>query len=58
MTLASHFDFILAAYGATVVILGTLIVWVMLDYRALKRTLADFEDEGVTRRSDTARSLL
>ncbi len=56
MTLASHFDFILAAYGAVVVIFGALTLWVALDYRALKRTLAGFE--GVTRRSDTARSRL
>jgi heme exporter protein CcmD len=58
MTLASHLHFILAAYGAATVILGALILWVMLDYRALKRTLAGFEDEGVTRRSDAARSPL
>jgi heme exporter protein CcmD len=59
MTLASHADFIYAAYGAAVVILGLLILWVALDYRSLQRTLVEFEDEGVTRRSDqTARSLL
>ncbi len=57
MTLTSHFHFILAAYGAAILILGALIAWVVLDYRALKRTLAGFEDEGVTRRSDPARSL-
>jgi len=54
MTLASHADFIYAAYGAAAVILGLLILWVMLDYRSLQRTLAEFEDEGVTRRSDQA----
>jgi hypothetical protein len=27
---------------------------VILDYRSLQRTLAEFEDEGVTRRSDQA----
>jgi heme exporter protein D len=58
MTLASHFDFIVAAYGAAVVILSALILWVMVDYRLLKRTLTDFEDEGVTRRSDQVRSPL
>jgi heme exporter protein CcmD len=59
MTLASHMDFIYAAYGAAVVILGLLILWVMIDYRSLQRTLADFEDDGVTRRSEqTARSSL
>ena len=58
MTLASHGDFIFAAYSAAAIILGALILWVMLDYRALKRTLAGFEGEGVTRRSDPARSPL
>lgn len=58
MTLASHVDFIVAAYGAAFVILSILILWVALDYLALRRTLAGFEDEGVTRRSDPARSPL
>ena len=58
MTLASHGDFIFAAYGAAAIIFGGLILWVALDYRALKRTLAGFESEGVTRRSDSARSPL
>jgi heme exporter protein D len=52
MTLSTHADFICAAYGAAFVILGVLILWVMLDYRALRRTLTEFEDDGVTRRSD------
>ena len=54
MTLASHADFIFAAYGAAALILGVLILWIALDYRALRRTLAEFEDDGVTRRSDHA----
>jgi len=59
MSLASHADFIFAAYGAAVIILGVLILWIMIDYRVLRRTLAEFEDDGVTRRSDrTARSPL
>jgi heme exporter protein CcmD len=58
MTLASHGDFIFAAYGAAAIVLGAIILWVMIDYRALKRTLAGFEGEGVTRRSHPARSQL
>ena len=54
MTLISHADFIYAAYGAAAVILSLLCLWVILDYRSLQRTLAEFEDEGVTRRSDQA----
>ena len=58
MTIASHGDFIFAAFGAAAIILGALALWVVLDYRALKRTLAGFEGEGVTRRSHPARSQL
>ncbi len=58
MTLASHSDFIFAAYGAAAIVLGALVLWVMLESRALKRTLAGFEGEGVTRRSHPARSQL
>jgi heme exporter protein CcmD len=58
MPLSSHFDFIFAAYVAATVILSALILWVIFDYRALRRTLAGLEDEGVTRRSDAARSPL
>jgi heme exporter protein D len=58
MPLSSHFDFIFAAYAAATVILSALILWVVFDYRALRRTLAGLEDEGITRRSDAARSPL
>lgn len=44
--------FILLAYSAAVIVIGGLIAWVTLEYRSLKRTLADFEERGVTRRSD------
>ncbi len=54
MDLGPHADFILAAYAAATLILGALTAWIMLDYRALRTTLADFEDDGVTRRSDKA----
>lgn len=54
MSLTSHADFIVAAYGAAVVILSILILWIMVDYRVLRRTLAEFEDDGATRRSDRA----
>ena len=47
-------EFIMAAYGDAVLILAALIVWIVYDYRALRRTLRAFEDEGVTRRSEQA----
>jgi heme exporter protein D len=49
--LGTHAGFIIAAYGASVVIILTLIVWIVADYRAQLRDLADLERQGVTRRS-------
>ncbi len=55
MQATNHMDFIVAAYAAAVVIVAALIAWVMLDYRAQLRKLADLERRGVTRRSAPAR---
>jgi heme exporter protein D len=51
MAAVNHMGFIVAAYAVTIAIVGALIVWVMLDYRAQKRTLAELDKRGVTRRS-------
>jgi heme exporter protein D len=51
MNLGPHAAFILAAWGAAVVVVGGLIGWVIVDYRAQKRVLGDLEAHGVTRRS-------
>jgi heme exporter protein D len=53
MNAANHMGFIVASYAAAVAV---LITWVMLDYRAQRRRLADLEMRGVTRRSAPARS--
>ena len=51
MDLGPHAAFIIAAYlTAAIVVLG-LIAWVMADYDAQRRVLADLEERGVTRRS-------
>lgn len=55
MDLGPHAAFILAAYAAAVVVIGGLIAWVLLDYRAQTRKLAELEARGVTRRSDRTR---
>ncbi len=55
MNLGPHAAFILAAYAAATVIVGALVAWVLLDYRAQIRKLADLEARGVTRRSDQAK---
>ena len=51
MELGPHAGFIVAAYAASVLIIMALIVWILIDYRAQLRVLADLERQGVTRRS-------
>jgi heme exporter protein D len=57
MNLGPHAAIIIAAYAATVVVVGTLIAWVTLDYRAQKRVLGDLDAQGVTRRSAAAKEM-
>jgi len=54
MAAINHIGFIAAAYAAAVIVVGALVAWVMLDYRAQRRTLADLERAGVSRRSASA----
>jgi heme exporter protein D len=56
METINHLPFIVASYAAALVVVGGLIAWVLLDFRAQRRTLADLEMRGVTRRSATARA--
>jgi heme exporter protein CcmD len=51
MGATAHIDFIAAAYVAAVIVIGALIAWVTLDFRALQKILARLEMQGVTRRS-------
>jgi heme exporter protein D len=51
MHLGPYAVFILAAYTAAVLVVGGLIAWVVLDFRAQKRVLGELEAHGVTRRS-------
>lgn len=46
-----HTGFIFASYAVTVVTLGALIVWIVVDHRTQKTRLAALEARGVTRRS-------
>jgi heme exporter protein D len=52
MDLGPHASFIIASYAASAFILALLIGWIVAENRALKRTLAEFEARGITRRSD------
>jgi heme exporter protein D len=51
MDLGNHWAFIVWAYAAALVVVVSLIAWVLLDYRAQRRTLADLEARGLRRRS-------
>ena len=54
MTEAAHTGFIIAAYAAAAIVVAGLCAWVMLDYRAQRRNLADLERRGIARRAATA----
>jgi heme exporter protein D len=51
MDLGPHATFIVAAYGAAVLALLALVLWVWLDFRAQNRALKALEAQGVRRRS-------
>ena len=46
-----HFGFILASYVASIVILGGIALWLVLDSRRQKQQLKALEQRGVRRRS-------
>ena len=50
METVNHLGFIAAAYGAAGVVVVALIAWVIFDYRAQRRMLADLEKRGFSRR--------
>lgn len=58
MDLGPHAAFIIAAYSASALILALLVGWIVIENRSLKRTLADFEARGITRRSDERKAAL
>ena len=49
--MSAHVGFIVAAYAAAAVIVTTLVLWVVADYRAQRHALAALEARGVARRS-------
>ena len=54
MDLGPHAVFIIAAYATAALVVIGLIVWVLVDYEAQRRLLADLESRGITRRSHSA----
>ena len=51
MNLGPHASFIIAAYVIAALVVIGLIVWVEIDNRAQRRTLAKLAAQGITRRS-------
>ncbi|MCK0208275.1 heme exporter protein CcmD [Starkeya koreensis] len=49
--LGEHGSFILACYGVSALVLGTLALWTVLDGRLVRRQLGELEARGVRRRS-------
>jgi heme exporter protein D len=54
MDFGPHAAFIVAAYVVSAAVVAGLAIWVVADYLAQTRTLADLETRGVRRRSDAA----
>jgi heme exporter protein D len=50
-TLGPHATFIVGSYAAATTVIVALLIWVIADYRAQRRTLAELEQRGFGRRS-------
>jgi len=51
MDLGPHAGFIITAYAVATAVVALLVAWVIADYAAQKRMLAELERRGITRRS-------
>jgi heme exporter protein D len=49
VNLGPHAGFIVAAYATAVLVVAALIAWVIADYRAQRRTLAELEQASRAR---------
>ena len=50
--MSGHAGFVVAAYAASAIVIGAMILWVALGQCARKRELAALDEAGVKRRSD------
>jgi len=51
METIGHLPFIVGSYAAALVIIGGLVAWIAVDFRAQRRALGDLELRGMKRRS-------
>ena len=51
LDLGPHAGFIIGAYAVSAAVVTALAIWVIADHAGLRRTLADLERRGFTRRS-------
>jgi heme exporter protein D len=50
--MSEHVLYVAAAYGATVMVIGALIGWILVDQAGRRREIAELEAEGIHRRSE------
>jgi heme exporter protein D len=51
MDLGPHAGFIVSAYIIAAAVVAALVIWVTADHASQRRTLAELERRGITRRS-------
>jgi heme exporter protein D len=49
VNLGAHAGFIVAAYAVALAVVGALIAWIMIDYRAQRRALVELERRSAGR---------
>jgi len=54
VTLGAHAGFIVASYVAAAVVVAALVLWIVADHRAQRRTLAELEAAGIRRGKSAA----
>ena len=52
--MSGHAGFVFAAYAASAIVIGAMILWIALAQRARRGELAALDEAGVKRRSDAS----
>mgnify|MGYP003528055655 CR=1 FL=1 len=50
--MSAHDTYVFAAYAASLIVIGILVVWIFAGDRARKAELAELEEAGIKRRSE------